>query len=217
MTDAGGENARFLARSVRVSNRRFRAATGWAPAYPGPWPGWQRVVGETRARPPSTHGRILFARAALVFLAGNAALVGVWAAAAPLSFYRSFPGFGLQWVDVDGPYNEHLTRDAGSFMLALLVLTVAAAFSRRQSLLRITGVAWFVSALPHFLYHVFNRQGFAVGDQIASLGGLALQWLLGLALVVLAPPSPAPVMRPLPAGPGLGDGRVEQLGGVISG
>ena len=60
---------------------------------------------------------------------------------AVLNIVRSFPGLGLHWVDVDGPYNEHLTRDAGSFMLALLVLTVAAALSRRQSLLRITGVA----------------------------------------------------------------------------
>lgn len=195
----GGANTSFLARSLRVSNRRFREATGWAPAYPGPWEGWRQVVGATPPRRQPGPGRNLWIRASLVFLAGNAALVGLWATLAPLSFFKSFPGLGLHWVEVDGPYNEHLTRDAGSFMLALLVLTLAALFSYRRSLLRITGVAWLVSALPHFLYHLFNRDIYAGGDQIGTLGGLAMQWILGVALIALAPPSPAPTLPPRPA------------------
>ncbi len=38
---ARGETARALTRSHRVSNRRFRDATGWAPAHPSAREGWQ--------------------------------------------------------------------------------------------------------------------------------------------------------------------------------
>lgn len=35
--------ARAVARSLRMSNRSLREATGWAPRYPGPAAGWQAV------------------------------------------------------------------------------------------------------------------------------------------------------------------------------
>jgi len=31
---------------------------------------------------------------------------GSWQFLAPRSFFDGFPGFGRQWVSVDGPYNE---------------------------------------------------------------------------------------------------------------
>jgi len=40
----GGARAAYLGRSLRVSNRRFRTASGWAPAYPNPALGWAQVV-----------------------------------------------------------------------------------------------------------------------------------------------------------------------------
>ena len=39
-----GDVARVNARSQRVSNRRFKAATGWAPAVPNGRVGWQRLT-----------------------------------------------------------------------------------------------------------------------------------------------------------------------------
>jgi hypothetical protein len=53
--------------------------------------------------------------------------VGVWATFVPRSFYDDFPGFGRHWVQVDGPYNEHLVRDFGAVNLALAVVTITAA------------------------------------------------------------------------------------------
>ena len=52
---AGGRSAAALVASQRVSNRRFHAATGWAPAYPSAREGWaheairRRDLEETRA------------------------------------------------------------------------------------------------------------------------------------------------------------------------
>jgi nucleoside-diphosphate-sugar epimerase len=42
----GGRRAEYLSRSVRVTNRRFRAASGWLPSYPTPALGWAQVVAE---------------------------------------------------------------------------------------------------------------------------------------------------------------------------
>jgi nucleoside-diphosphate-sugar epimerase len=45
---AGGSGAGYLLRSQRVSNRRFRGATGWEPAYPSAREGWAAVAAERR-------------------------------------------------------------------------------------------------------------------------------------------------------------------------
>ncbi len=42
----GGRRTSALARSQRVSNRRLREATGWAPTYPSVREGWPTVVSE---------------------------------------------------------------------------------------------------------------------------------------------------------------------------
>ena len=52
--------------------------------------------------------------------------VGVWAEFFPGAFYSSFPGFGLHWINVDGPYNGHLIRDVGSLYLGLGAASLAA-------------------------------------------------------------------------------------------
>lgn len=41
---AGGQGTAALARSQRVTNRRFRDASGWAPSYPSVREGWPAVV-----------------------------------------------------------------------------------------------------------------------------------------------------------------------------
>ena len=41
---AGGSKANYLMRSHRVSNRRFKEATGWAPTYPSVREGWPVVA-----------------------------------------------------------------------------------------------------------------------------------------------------------------------------
>lgn len=44
LTALGGAAARMLARSQRVSNRRFRDVTGWQPRFPSMADGWPSVV-----------------------------------------------------------------------------------------------------------------------------------------------------------------------------
>lgn len=114
---------------------------------------------------------------------------GLWAVAAPQSFYDSFPGGGRQWVAVDGPFNEHLLRDVGALFLALAALAGFALWRRHADLVRATGLAVAVFSVPHALYHAFNTDPLeSTGDVVASLGGLALGLALAIALVV----SPAP-------------------------
>ena len=43
MRAVGGSSARALTASQRVSNRRFREATGWAPAYRSAREGWAAI------------------------------------------------------------------------------------------------------------------------------------------------------------------------------
>jgi nucleoside-diphosphate-sugar epimerase len=44
----GGAQTEFMGRSQRVSNRRFKAATGWAPTIPDARDGWQRIAAALR-------------------------------------------------------------------------------------------------------------------------------------------------------------------------
>jgi nucleoside-diphosphate-sugar epimerase len=53
ITKLGGAKTSYMARSLRVSNRKFRDVSGWTPAYPEPKAGWRQVVtqvGGTRNR-----------------------------------------------------------------------------------------------------------------------------------------------------------------------
>ena len=47
-TKAAGEQGAMLARSQRISNRRFKDATGWAPQYPSMRHGWPAIVSEVQ-------------------------------------------------------------------------------------------------------------------------------------------------------------------------
>lgn len=44
VTKLGGAKTSYLARSIRVSNRKFRDASDWTPAYADPKAGWRQVV-----------------------------------------------------------------------------------------------------------------------------------------------------------------------------
>src|SRR5438270_5684195 len=57
----------YIARSQRVSNERFKDATGWTPRYPTANEGWPAVVDEMGGPQPPRVG--LFARIALLLLA----------------------------------------------------------------------------------------------------------------------------------------------------
>ncbi|MCM6777645.1 hypothetical protein NDR87_29695 [Nocardia sp. CDC159] len=130
---------------------------------------------------------------------------GLWAALAPESWYRSFPGFGLTWVSVDGPYNHHLATDVGAFFLGLTAVTAAALYYGDSLLARVAGLGWLVFGTIHLIYHVAHKPGeMPTGSYVLSLLSVVLLPALGLAALLAAPRErirlrdPAPMTFRLP-------------------
>jgi len=117
----------------------------------------------------------------ILVLAVTAAVVGVWAAAFPMSFYTDFPSPGRHWVSALGPYNEHLVRDVGGLYLALLVLSVWVWRRPTTDRLRMAGGAWLIFNSVHFLWHMLHLGVFPTIDRIGnavSLGGVLILSIL---------------------------------------
>jgi hypothetical protein len=113
-----------------------------------------------------------FRRAVLAITIIIGLYVGIWAEFFPGGFYASFPGGGLHWIDTDGPYNEHLIRDVGSFYLGLTAASLVAVFHRSALPGRVAGVAWGVFGILHYGYHLMHLEGSPVdiAGNIVSLG-----------------------------------------------
>ncbi len=172
--------AGYLVASQRVSNRRFREATGWRPGSPSMRTGYPKLV-RTLGVEPALGG---FTRLILWSLVFSAFGVGVQAAFFPRSFYDDFP-MGRGWVAMDGRYNQHLIRDVGELNLALLVVTVAAIVVASIVVVRIAALAWLVYALPHFVYHLRHltmdmagaeKVGLMVSLALPVIGAVILLW-----------------------------------------
>jgi hypothetical protein len=123
---------------------------------------------------------------ALIVIAFSTGLVGLWATAAPKSFYEDFPGAGRVWVAVDGPYNEHLVRDVGSLNLALAFVAVLALITGSTLLARAAGGAALIYGVPHLLYHATHLDPYDTDDQVALIVSLSIAVLAGV-LAVAAP------------------------------
>lgn len=128
--------------------------------------------------------RDLIDRIVLVYLALYGIPIGLWASLDPAGWYEDFPGFGRQWVAVDGPYNQHLVTDVGAFFLALGVLAAIGAYRLKPSLSSGAGWAWFVFSAPHFAYHIRNLEVFSTSDKAANAVGLAFMVAIPLILVL---------------------------------
>src|SRR4051794_7849253 len=112
-------------------------------------------------------------RVLLVIIGAGNALVGLWAAVAPQSFYDNFPGGGRHWVSVDGPFNEHLVRDVGTLNLALAAVILAALVRPTRYLVQVVAGAELVYSAPHLLYHLFHLEPFEADDKVALAVSLA--------------------------------------------
>jgi nucleoside-diphosphate-sugar epimerase len=171
--------AKHLATSQRVSNRRFKEATGWQPASPSVRVGYPKVVAQMHVEPALTG----WTRLMLWILAFSAFGVGVQAAFAPRSFYTDFP-FGRGWVAMDGPYNQHLVRDVGALNLALLVLTVAAIVVSTRVLAKTAALAWLAYSVPHFVYHLRHlSMPMAGAEKVVLVGSLAVTVIAPLVIL----------------------------------
>ena len=123
-------------------------------------------------------------RAAVLALAATAAVVGVWAAAFPLSIDTDFPSPGRGWVSRLGPYNEHVVRDVGGLYLALLVLSLGAWRRPSAALLRLAGGAWLVFNTEHLLWHCLHLDAFPAADAVGNVVSLGAVWILSLLLLL---------------------------------
>jgi AhpD family alkylhydroperoxidase len=119
----------------------------------------------------------------LFALAIPQALIGLWALLAPGSFYDDFPAGTDGWVNVLGPFDEHLVTDVGSLFLALGFLLVFAAVSLRRGTVIVAAVAWLLFAVPHLLWHVFNLEPYGTSDAIGQT--VTLAWTVVGGLLVL--------------------------------
>ncbi len=144
-----------------------------------------------RMRFEQQRNRWLAVRIMLGVLAFQGAAVGLWAVFAPRSWYNSFPGFGMRWISMDGPYNHHLAADVGAFFLALTAVTLAALFLGGSALAQVAGLGWLAFGLPHLFYHAFHKPADMGGASFTiSVIGAALIVVLGVALLLVTPRGP---------------------------
>lgn len=174
-----------LARSQRVSNAAFKAATGWSPRVRDVRSGLPPVIHEVFATFPSSSRASLVVRVLLALLLPATVAVGLWAEFAPRSFYDDFPGLGLVWVASDGPFNEHLVRDFGATNLALAVLLAVAVWKGGRVLLATAAGAYLTYAVPHLVYHLRHTHVIDGVDRMSSLVSLVLAVVLAAAAGVM--------------------------------
>ncbi|OMQ15808.1 hypothetical protein A7K94_0206915 [Modestobacter sp. VKM Ac-2676] len=126
--------------------------------------------------------------------------VGIWAAFAPASFYASFPGPFSSWVAQDGPYNEHLIRDVGTFNLGLAAASAVALGARTAGPGRAVGAAWVVYSIPHLAYHLQHLGHLGVVDVVAQVVSLSSTLVLALPLLLPDASARRPRAGTVPAG-----------------
>lgn len=110
-------------------------------------------------------------------------LIGLWALVAPSSFHDDFPVGTAGWVDVLGPFDEHLVTDVGALFLALAFLLCFAATTLRRETVFAAAVAWLIFAIPHFAWHVFNLEPYGTADAVGNVATIA--WTVAAGLLVL--------------------------------
>jgi hypothetical protein len=183
---ANGPAAEAFSRSIRASNARFKAVTGWRPTPGGTTAGLQRLVRETGYGDRGLNG---WMRLLLWVLAISGLGVGIQALFTPQYFYDEFP-FGRGWVAMDPPFNEHLIRDVGAFNLALAAITLVAIAIRSPLATRLAGLGWLVFSIPHAWYHLAHLHGFDTADAVGVAFGTAGPAVVALLVLVL--PTAAP-------------------------
>lgn len=136
-------------------------------------------------------------RLSLIFLTIVGLSLGVWAYVAPLNWYTTFPGLGMRWLPVLGPYNEHLVKDVGGMFLALGVLSALAVYYlRNRAVVVITAITWSVFNALHLIYHIGMLHLY--GPRDAVLNAVSLSLLLVASLILLVPAHPGRQRDSLP-------------------
>lgn len=123
----------------------------------------------------------------LLYLFITNLMPGIWALFFPSSFYADFPGMGRHWVSVDGPYNEHLTRDVGAFFCAVSLLNLLSLIYFERISILMAATATFVFSFFHFWYHMCHLHMYTAWiDKMGNIVVLSAGALVpGLLLIYL--------------------------------
>lgn len=125
-------------------------------------------------------------RICLAVLALTGLFVGGWAYFAPLHWYHTFPGVGLRWLPVLGPYNEHFAKDVGALYLGTAALSlVAFAYVTNRALMLATALTLSMFNLLHLIYHVPMLHMYGTVD--ATLNAISLTVVLVCSLAIALP------------------------------
>jgi hypothetical protein len=119
-------------------------------------------------------------RVGIWFLALVELAVGVVATLTPRVFYDDVP-----WVSLAPPYSEHLMRDYGAMNLALAVVSLIAAITMEQLMVRAALAAYLVFAIPHLLFHLTHHQHYTTTAAVTETTALVVAALLPAALLAL--------------------------------
>ncbi|MET8349120.1 MULTISPECIES: hypothetical protein [unclassified Micromonospora] len=119
-------------------------------------------------------------RIALAILFVDNAMVGLWNAIWPASFYTNFPT-----VDLTPPFSEHYARDFGSASLAIALLLGIAAVKPKAHFVIPAAAAYSIFGVPHFFYHLANMENATIGEAILLTTGNAAVALVGLVIILL--------------------------------
>lgn len=124
-------------------------------------------------------------RIGLVALGLPNALAGLWAVAAPESWYERFPGWDPRLVAAEPPYNAHLATDAGAGLLASGVVLLIAAWLADRRTTQVAIVAFAAFAIPHTAFHALNPSDRLTAAQDAqNVAVLVLSVVAAVALLV---------------------------------
>jgi hypothetical protein len=109
-------------------------------------------------------------RGALALIAVFMAPAALHASFAPRSWFDDFP-LGRGWIAAEGgAYDEHLVRDVGVLLLALIIVTVWAAW--RGAAMEPVAIAWIFQGVLHLGYHIGHLDALGTADQVALVASL---------------------------------------------
>jgi len=125
-------------------------------------------------------------RLALLLLGVPQAGVGLWAIAAPKSWYESFPGAGREWLPAFGPYNEHFAIDAGAGLMAAGVLAIVAAIWLERRVVYVAMIGFLAWSVPHAIWHLTALDVLEGTDNVINVILLAATVVIPIVLLATA-------------------------------
>lgn len=131
--------------------------------------------------------KLVVHRICLIFLTIVGVGVGGWAYFAPLNWYNTFPGLGMTWLPVLGPYNEHFVKDVGSMYLGLAALSALALYYLgNRAVVVVTAICVSVFNALHLIYHLGMLHMYGPRDVVLNVVALSLVLVASLLLLVPA-------------------------------